>query len=713
MSTFLLSAQNAAHVSMPREETYHDFYPSFDPMYRSARSNTGKLYVLSYSPSHGKEDTPIRVTFTCNDDIGLDVRIRLVVGTLRVTTNVDQSEHAGSESWQLDAAAPPFVKAKWISSMVPLTIEAVNQDGRILDWVRFGDFTYENAGDLQSWINFCVPSHECSVMAVLEESSARQGLLAYAPSSGHPSSSSLRLITALSSPDRTSKRRSPHSVPPTPVSDSEYGSSSSQPRSRRPTGLPLPQSSTAGLRRTRQTAEQNEQNTQSAVLDIMTPLDSFCYDWDESELQAGRRLVRFQRMQDRNSLMITAERISQAQYDSNDIVISCIYREETNSFCVTSVDIIHLLQRLVDAEFEVDEKNRIRRNLEGLRPTTVSKSRPGFESFFQRIMDFPDPKPRKIEKDLKVFDWKLLPQALEKIISKYVSSSLYTSSSPAGFLSREGGCGPLPGDPSNCHQNASPGSSKDEPVEYFPPYGDGSAFSIAVLDAQLEAAQLMHISPVMQPSPFPAAELNYTGPQRTQDGNRLYPVQEEPSSSVYANPVILRKYSNGDAVYSIHPPQSSVSSTATSHHPSFLQDERIHDGRVSDHFYDHQQNYPGEDAVLGIPITGPSPFGPETMREDGHITSGNHVPTPTSPHTPMHGHPSAYYSISSRPHTPSYVFSHFDSHELFDLYASPNHCTNAYDASEFQAGKVHNMNTNSGMNMNSMNAAKLAGQVAF
>jgi len=36
-------------------------------------------------------------------------------------------------------------------------------------------------------------------------------------------------------------------------------------------------------------------------------------------------------------------------------------------------------------------------------------------------MDFPDPKPRNIEKDVKVFDWDLLPQALDKIISKYVS----------------------------------------------------------------------------------------------------------------------------------------------------------------------------------------------------------------------------------------------------------------------------------------------------
>lgn len=102
-------------------------------------------------------------------------------------------------------------------------------------------------------------------------------------------------------------------------------------------------------------------------------------------------------------------------------MVSCIYRDEEDSCCVTSVDIIYLLEKLVDDEFEVEEKNRIRRNLEGLRPTTISKHKPGFEDFFQRIMDFPDPKPRNIEKDVKVFDWNLLPEALNKIISKYVS----------------------------------------------------------------------------------------------------------------------------------------------------------------------------------------------------------------------------------------------------------------------------------------------------
>ena len=58
-------------------------------------------------------------------------------------------------------------------------------------------------------------------------------------------------------------------------------------------------------------------------------------------------------------------------------------------------------------------------------------------------MEFPDPKPRNIEKDLKVFEWGLLAQALEKILSKYVSrfyhhpmhiltttQSIYTSSIP-------------------------------------------------------------------------------------------------------------------------------------------------------------------------------------------------------------------------------------------------------------------------------------------
>ena len=135
----------------------------------------------------------------------------------------------------------------------------------------------------------------------------------------------------------------------------------------------------------------------------------------------GRRLIRFGRNQSGNKLLVSCEVIPQEAYDENDIVISCVYRQETRNCWFTSVDVIYLLERLVGGPFTVEEKNRIRRNLEGLKPTTVSKTRGGFEMFFQRIMDFPPPKPRNIEKDVKVFPWTVLALAIEKIVSKYVS----------------------------------------------------------------------------------------------------------------------------------------------------------------------------------------------------------------------------------------------------------------------------------------------------
>ena len=88
---------------------------------------------------------------------------------------------------------------------------------------------------------------------------------------------------------------------------------------------------------------------------------------------------------------------------------------------MTSVDTIYLLEQLVNVRVTVEEKNRIRRNLEGFRPLTVSKAKADSEEFFKVIMGFPVPKPRNIEKDVKVFSWKILSHALKKIISKYVS----------------------------------------------------------------------------------------------------------------------------------------------------------------------------------------------------------------------------------------------------------------------------------------------------
>ncbi|KDQ27889.1 hypothetical protein PLEOSDRAFT_1040912 [Pleurotus ostreatus PC15] len=148
-----------------------------------------------------------------------------------------------------------------------------------------------------------------------------------------------------------------------------------------------------------------------------------CSDWSDEELSQGRRLVKFYKLQQGRDLLVSCDPLMQEDYHESDTVISCIYRRESQEFFATSVDIIYLLEKLTNDEFPVEEKNRIRRNLEGLRPVTVSKHKHGFERFFQSIMKFPEPRPRNIEKDLKVFSWHLLGQALAKILSKYVCYS--------------------------------------------------------------------------------------------------------------------------------------------------------------------------------------------------------------------------------------------------------------------------------------------------
>lgn len=98
---------------------------------------------------------------------------------------------------------------------------------------------------------------------------------------------------------------------------------------------------------------------------------------------------------------------------------------------VTSVDAIYLLEALVGGRFSVEEKNRIRRNLERCKPDTMSKTKEETREFFSLIMGFPKPKPRNIEKDVKIFRWSDLPGALAKSISKYS----ITEGPPDGSLS--------------------------------------------------------------------------------------------------------------------------------------------------------------------------------------------------------------------------------------------------------------------------------------
>lgn len=163
---------------------------------------------------------------------------------------------------------------------------------------------------------------------------------------------------------------------------------------------------------------------QKAILEIENiRLDRMSQGWNSEEYENKRRLVQFSRTQDGGKIIADFDSLPAEKWEPNMICVSCILWEEKEKHYITSVDTIALLEALVGARFTVEEKNRIRRNLEGFKPETISKAKAESEEFFKLIMQFPSPRPRNIEKDVKVFEWELLSKSLGKIISKYVSTS--------------------------------------------------------------------------------------------------------------------------------------------------------------------------------------------------------------------------------------------------------------------------------------------------
>ncbi|KAE9401568.1 hypothetical protein BT96DRAFT_880148 [Gymnopus androsaceus JB14] len=353
----------------------------------SHSSNKGMIQVLEYSPKEGEKGVPITVRLDFNHSSPEAVYLRLVVGTRALSTRVRELSDVTCGRWQLDATAPSFESPNFGSDKVPLSVQALDKDSLVIDTVTFGDFSY--------WISNSKPpapskQHRRQISADCSKHSSGLATALVGRRRAASTSTTSPMVLKCESPGH--KREGSRRIRVNAIMRAKY---------------PISDDVDGDL------------YPQTPVLQLVTSLDSMCSAWEPAEERAGRRLVRFTKVQDGRKLIVSCEAVAQEDFRENDSVISCIYREETDSFYVTSVDIIYLLERLANEEFPVEEKNRIRRNLEGLRPTTVSKHRAGFEDFFQRIMEFPDPKPRNIEKDLKVFEWSLLGQALDKILSKY------------------------------------------------------------------------------------------------------------------------------------------------------------------------------------------------------------------------------------------------------------------------------------------------------
>lgn len=155
-------------------------------------------------------------------------------------------------------------------------------------------------------------------------------------------------------------------------------------------------------------------------LNVSDKINQMSDNWTREEEMQGRRLVKLTVTNESMSkFCVSADAVSPADYNPRDLVVSCIRWAEKNVDVVTSVDIIVVLEYFVGQAFSIEEKSRIRRNLQFLKPFTITKTNEDSKRLFNAIMAMENPRPRNIEKDLKVFKWADLFVAVSKVLSKY------------------------------------------------------------------------------------------------------------------------------------------------------------------------------------------------------------------------------------------------------------------------------------------------------
>lgn len=160
-----------------------------------------------------------------------------------------------------------------------------------------------------------------------------------------------------------------------------------------------------------------------ARLEINGKVDSMTEGWTSDERNAKRRLVYFWRTQMEHVIYTNFAPWSSEARVPKERCISCFWWEKRQDYFVTSVDIIRLCGQLAGGNIVVGEKNRIRRNVDIYDKETIYKDHPDTEDIFSLVMGFTSPKPKNIEKAIKVFPWRNLGAAIVKVVNKWVRDS--------------------------------------------------------------------------------------------------------------------------------------------------------------------------------------------------------------------------------------------------------------------------------------------------
>lgn len=437
------SDTSSTHYHTPQ----HNTPPTFEP------GQFGQLPVFprvtACSPSEGVQGTDFTIVVSSSTDLTKDARsFRAIFGSKRCPVSMQKSAAAvdGIMSFSLTTKVPSNALTGWPGQKVPVYFNIEDEHGNELNTELITDFTYTDWSPPQSYesspsgmarkrrLSGGIKDTTVPVEVYRTTQVKRPALqpdirpkgedymaYSYPSASGSSFPSYAQTSAAAAAAERSVFGYPDQSSDRTGSSSTWNGAAS------------LDQAGNPTLVRT-STLQQSHgsfnpyQLPQKANLALQGDLNIMAENWSTEEWQNKRRLVQFRRTQRGNTVEASFAPVSPSERQANSICISCIWWQERGETFVTSVDCIYLLEALVGVRFTVEEKNRIRRNLEGFHPLTVSKAKPDSESFFKLIMSFPNPKPRNIEKDVKVFPWKILMLALKKIIGKYSASYSSTAS---------------------------------------------------------------------------------------------------------------------------------------------------------------------------------------------------------------------------------------------------------------------------------------------
>ncbi|KAI1813221.1 hypothetical protein GGS20DRAFT_492308 [Poronia punctata] len=435
--------------------------------------------LISYQPTSGIAGTKVMIKISVPYELGaVTSHFFVAFGSHRCSAHASRDSNDGSGyGYVVGADVPRLEDTRIPGDNVPISLLIESADGQTLASLDVGTFTYHDtqAGSVEAPHESVTrrPSskspeeeerrtvtpdrqqqeadHQLAEAAAVTATNtygyaptAHQAVASNYDGTGYSSNNSNSMLSTYHRSSYDYPR--PPSLFKSPTWASSYAPSLSLPRSpprvyhapsisrSSVTSLPIPGSGVPQLVRTStiQTSSSSGGGlnpyalySTKAILKINGDLESMANNWTPEECENGRRLVLFSKKQQGSTLSVNFKPVSVSERPPNSICISCIYWAEKRECFLTSVDTISLLERMIHTppeKFDVEEKNRIRRNLEGLKPITVSKAKPESEEFFKVIMGFPNPKPRNIEKDIKVFPWKKLGPALKKIIAKYSAS---------------------------------------------------------------------------------------------------------------------------------------------------------------------------------------------------------------------------------------------------------------------------------------------------